>query len=125
MGTSLLVIGGLNKPAYKKLTTTSQTVVYTATMKQERVVSAIVVNDTAGAITCKLIYTDTANTTDVIYWEKSVAANSAEPVGFPILLRLGDKIQAIGNNNVNVILALVVDNGILGGNPSLSGNAPV
>jgi hypothetical protein len=115
MTISVLVAGGLSKPAYKKLTTTSQTVVYTATQKQERVVTAQVVNDTAGAIVCKLIYTDTVNATDVIYWEKSVAANSAEPVDFPIRLLDGDKIQAIGNNNVNIILAVLIDNGPLGG----------
>jgi hypothetical protein len=115
MSVSILVAGGLSKPAYKKLTNTSQTVVYTATQKQERVVSAIVVNDTAGAIVCKLIYTDTTLATDVIYWEKSVAANAAETVDFPVRLLDGDKIQAIGNNNVNIILAVLIDNGPLGG----------
>ncbi len=120
MAVSILVAGGLTKPAYKKLTTTSQTVVYTATQAQERVVSAIVTNDSGGAVTCKLVYTDTANATDVIYWEKSVAANSSEIADFPIRLRLGDKIQAVGNNNVNVILAVLIDNGPLG---SLFGGA--
>jgi hypothetical protein len=114
MAVSILVAGGLTKPVYKKLTTTSQTDVYTATQSQERVVSAQVVNDSGGAVTCKLVYTDTANATDVIYWEASVAANSAVTVDFPIRLREADKIKAIGNNNVNIILAVLIDNGALG-----------
>lgn len=115
MSVSIIVGGGLTKPIYKKLTSSSTTDVYTATQKQERVVSAQVVNDTAGAIVCKLIYTDTVNTTDVIYWEQSVGANAAVTVDFPIRLLEADKIKAIGNNNVNVILAVLIDNGPLGG----------
>ena len=114
MPASILLTGGLTKPAYVKLTTTSTTDVYTATQTQERVVSAVVANDSGGSVTCKLIYTDTANTTDVIYWEKAVAANTAEIVDFPIRLRDGDKIKAVGNNNVNVVLAVLIDNGALG-----------
>ena len=119
MSVSILVGGGLTKPIYKKLTTTSTTDVYTATQKQERVVSAQVVNDTAGAIVCKLIYTDTANATDVIYWEQSVGANAATTVDFPIRLLTGHKIKATASGanalTVSIVRGVIAGRNISGG----------
>lgn len=114
MTVSILIAGGLTIPQFKVLSGATDQDVYMATGKQERVVSASVVNTTGGAITTKLMWLKSGGS-DVPYWTKSVAANSTEVVDFPIRLLEGDKIRANGNTGITITLAVLNDNGPLGG----------
>lgn len=115
MAVSILVSGGLTKPVYKVLSGTSSTDVYTATQKQERMVLARIVNTSGGAITVTLTYRDSALATDVDFFKGSIAANDKATDDFPIRLLEGDKIKAVGNTGITILLDVLIDNGALGG----------
>lgn len=115
MSTAVLISGGLTKPVYKVLSGTSSHDVYTATQKQERVVLSHIVNTSAGAIVVTLTYRDTALATDVSYFTRSVPANDTVLVELPVRLLEGDKIKVVGNTGITIVLAVLIDNGPLGG----------
>ncbi len=115
MTTSVLITGGLTIPIFKVLSGTSDTDVYTATGKQERVVSASLVNTSGGAIVTKLMWRRAGTSTDVVFFVKSIAANDTAFVDYPVRLLDGDIIKANGNTGITVNLAVLNDNGPLGG----------
>ena len=115
MSVSILVGGGLTIPIYTVLSGTSDTNIYTATGKQERVVSASLVNTSGGAIVTKLIWRRAGTVVDVVFYVKSVPANDTVIVDYPVRLMEGDIIKANGNTGITVNLAVLNDNGPLGG----------
>lgn len=115
MSTSILIAGGLTKPVYKALSGTSSTDVYVATQKQERVVLSQIVNTSGGAIVVTLTYQDTVLATDVPYFTRSIPSNDTVLVEFPVRLLQADKIKVVGNTGITIVLAVLIDNGPLGG----------
>lgn len=96
-------IGNVAMPASVVISGTSKNDIVTAPDDSLTVAAISVVNDTAGAIVCKLYWFRSANSTDYLIWENSVAANSATIVSdIPIRLANGDKIKAVGNTGVCV-----------------------
>lgn len=115
MAVSIIVGGGLTKPIYKALSGTSSQDVYTATQKQERVVLSQIVNTSGGAIVVTLTYRDTLLAVDVPYFTRSIPSNDTVLVELPVRLLEGDKIKVVGNTGITIILAVLIDNGPLGG----------
>ena len=114
MTISVLIAGGLTIPVYKVLSGTSDTDVYTATGKQERVVAASLTNTSGGAIVTKLMWRRAGAVVDVVFFVRSIPANDTVIVDYPVRLLEGDIIKANGNTGITVNLAVLNDNGPLG-----------
>lgn len=96
-------IGNVAMPVSVVIAGTSKNDIVEAPDFSLTVAAISVVNDTAGAIVCKLYWFRNANATDYLFWESSVAANSTVIVSdIPIRLAEGDKIKAIGNTGIFV-----------------------
>ena len=96
-------IGNVAIPESVVLSGTSKTDIVIATDNSLTMAAASIVNDTAGAIICKLYWFKTANSTDYLFWEGSVPANSTVIVSdIPIRMLDGDKIKAVGASGVCV-----------------------
>lgn len=94
-------IGTVAQPESVVLGGTSKTDIVTAADDSLTVASVSVANDTAGAVVCKLYWFKAANSTDYLFWESSVAANSTTIVSdIPIRLADGDKLKAVGASGV-------------------------
>ncbi len=99
-------IGSLETPEYLGLVGTSVQTVYTAQNDLMTLAAFTLINDTAGAITCKVYHNN--GSADWLIWEGSVAANSATTVtDNPVRLLNTNLIKASGNTNVTVKLSLI------------------
>jgi hypothetical protein len=120
MSVAALLLGGLIKPKSTVLTTTAQTDVFTAEVGNSNartiVLSAALVNDSAGAITVTLEWWDTA--TNYKWFKRSVPANDTVFVDqLQLMLLNGYKIKATASAQpgITVTLSIIQDSGALGG----------
>lgn len=120
MSVAALLLGGLQKPASVVLTTTSQTDIFEAQVGNSNartvVLSAALVNDSAGAITVTLEWWDTA--TNYKWFKRSVPANDTVFIDqLQLMLLNGYKIKATASAQpgITVTLTILQDSGALGG----------
>lgn len=120
MSVSALLLGGLQKPVSTVLTTTSQTDIFTANVGSSNartiVLSAALVNDSAGAITVTLEWFDGTN--DRKWFKRSVPSNDTIFIDqLQLMLLNGYKIKATASAQpgITVTLSILQDSGALGG----------
>lgn len=120
MSVAALLLGGLQKPISTFLTTTSQTVVFTAQVGNSNartiVLSAGLVNETGSAATLTLEWND--GTTDRKWFKRSVPANDTVFIDqLPLMLLNGFTIKATASagNAITITLSIMQDSGALGG----------
>ena len=112
MSVNIGITGGLQKPASTRLTSLSQTDVYTAASDGETVVAIALANETGSATIVLIERFD--GTTNWNIWRKSVPADDTLILSdFPIRLRNGHKIRATAAavNRITVSVDVALDSG--------------
>jgi len=101
-------IGSLAEPVIFPLVAGTKTTIYTVEAKGRTLATATFINDTGGAVQCKLHFEDASKAVEYVVWTKNVAANSTEAAEVHIRTADGDIIKATGASGVNVMLEMVV-----------------
>lgn len=98
--------GNLEQPVNQALTGTSLTDIGDAAGKMAKALASVAIaNPTGAGVDCSIYWYEAATTTDHLVWFKTVATKTTEILSdLPIRLKEGDKIKAIGDNNVRVTL---------------------
>lgn len=101
--------GNLERPVCQVLTAGVVKIGDTVGKQTLALTSALLANDTAGAVQCKVYWYEASTTTQHMLATKLVAANSTDVVkDFAIRLSEGDEIRAVGAANVHITLTYML-----------------
>lgn len=108
MSVSGTYTGGLQSPVPVRLTTSGQTVVFTATDKDTTIAAFSIANETAGAVVAN-VYLKRSGTSYLV-WRGSIAASGATVVAdMPLRLRDADTFEVTaGSGNALTVTPVVI-----------------
>ncbi len=92
MSATFVYAGGSERPNPKRLTTTGQTVVYTAADRDVTVATIGLANETASAVVVDVYWKN--GTTSFLVWRGSVAASGSSMItDLPMRMYVGDTVE--------------------------------